>query len=606
MIHFTTDTHTIIDYFKNHKYIQLDTETDGEFNFANKIILLQLGDRENQYVVDARQVNLAELNPVFKNKICILHNAKFDIKFLWLHGVQLDYVYDTLLAERLLNAGNETFKGFYGLDRLAKTYCGANLDKSVRATINRNRINDQVINYAAEDVMHLEDIRDAQIRRLVKEGMSNGDCQDIYTVLGLENRAVFAFAAMEYNGIKLDKDKYQLVIDEINNKLNKTLYELDTIVCSEPDFVAHCETYQDLFTAAHKRSAVNWSSPIQKLELLRLADKSIENTSAQTLSGYKHIPIVNKLLDYNKLNKLKTSFGENMFSYINNETGRIHTDFWQILDTGRVSCKNPNLQQIPARTELGGKMRECFVPEQGYKIVGGDYSGCELRIIAEFSKDPVWVNAFKEGKDLHSELCAMTFHIDINDVKTPTPFKPDIKYRDVQKTLNFGLAYGMSHIKLANTIEISEDEAKDIIDKFFRSVPRVEKFLTALGNKGKNTGKIKSPPPYGRIRYFSDYQTADNARKGAIERASKNHPIQGGNADMTKLALIYIYDYIRRHDLPVRLIHTVHDEIQTEVTEEYAAEWAVKMSELMNEAAAVILKNVPMVVDCAVNDYWSK
>jgi DNA polymerase-1 len=251
-------------------------------------------------------------------------------------------------------------------------------------------------------------------------------------------------------------------------------------------------------------------------------------------------------------------------------------------------------------------MRECFVPEKRYKIVGGDYSGCELRIIAEFSKDPVWVNAFKEGKDLHSELCAMTFNIDINDVKTPTPFKPDIKYRDVQKTLNFGLAYGMSHIKLANTIEISEDEAKDIIDKFFRSVPRVEKFLTALGNKGKNTGKIKSPPPYGRIRYFSDYQTADNARKGAIERASKNHPIQGGNADMTKLALIYIYDYIRRHDLPVRLIHTVHDEIQTEVTEEYAAEWAVKMSELMNEAAAVILKNVPMVVDCAVNDYWSK
>jgi DNA polymerase-1 len=231
---------------------------------------------------------------------------------------------------------------------------------------------------------------------------------------------------------------------------------------------------------------------------------------------------------------------------------------------------------------------------------------CELRIIAEFSDDKLWIDAFNNGKDLHSELCAVTFNIPIDDVKKPTPFKPDIKYRDVQKTLNFGLAYGMSHIKLSNTIEISEDDAKDIIDKFFTAVPKVKVFLDTLGNKGKMNGMIKTPPPYGRIRFFKDYKEADLKRLGEIERASKNHPIQGGNADMTKLALIYIYRYIREHNVPVRLIHTVHDEIQTEVREDYAVEWSKIMSKLMIDAASVILKKVPMIVDCKINDYWSK
>jgi DNA polymerase-1 len=606
MIHFIdTEISTVLNYFADKKILMVDSETDGAFDFNNKIILLQLGDRENQFVIDVRKVDIKGLRSLFlSDKIKIFHNAKFDVKFLWLHGLDINNVYDTLLAERLLNAGCERPKGYYALDRLAKDYANGYLDKSVRITINRKNINQKTIQYAADDVKYLMDIRDKQIERLVKLGMSNGDCQDITTVLGLENRSMLAFAAMEYNGIKLDKDKYQKVIDLIDENLDKVMQDLDDIICHEPVFERYCVYYQDLFTSAKKVANVNWNSPIQKLDVLQHMDSTIQSTSAAELLNFKKYDIVNKLMEYNKYSKLKNSFGENMFEFINPVTNRVHTEFWQILDTGRVSCKNPNMQQIPARTDIGGMMRECFVPEQGYKIVGGDYSGCELRIIAEFSQDPVWVNAFKDGKDLHSELCAMTFNIDIKDVKTPTPFKPDIKYRDVQKTLNFGLAYGMSHIKLANTIDISEDEAQSIIKKFFTAVPKVERFLEALGNRGKERGMIKTPPPYGRIRFFEDYKHADNKRKGAIERASKNHPIQGGNADMTKLALIYIYDYIK--DKPIKLIHTVHDEIQTEVPDYMADEWAVKMSELMNQAAAQILKTVPMVVDCAVNDYWSK
>lgn len=606
------DIDLVIDYFKDRKYIQIDTETDGSFNFVNRIILIQLGSYETQFVINAITISnddLRKLNVLLLDttKVKLFHNAKFDIKFLWLHGLDIVNVYDTLLAERLLYAGVDTkINKFYALDRLAKTYCNANLDKSIRSTIRRHNITQEGINYAADDVKYLELIREAQVRRLVKHRMSNGDCQDIYTVLGLENNAVLAFASIEYTGIGLDVDKYQIIIEEIKESLAKTEQDLNNIICSNDIFMNHCITYQDLFTSQKRIANVNWKSPQQKLEVLQRLNPSIRSTSSQELSTFKRYELVNKLMEYNKLSKLDTSFGENMFTYVNLYTKRIHPEFWQILDTGRVSCKNPNLQQVPSRTEIGGRMRECFTPNKGNKIVGGDYSGCELRIIAEFSDDSLWIDAFNNDKDLHSELCAVTFNIPVTDVKKPTPFKPDIKYRDVQKTLNFGLAYGMSHIKLSNTIEITEDEAKDIIDKFFTAVPKVKLFLEALGNKGKTNGIIKTPPPYGRIRFFKDYKEADLKRLGEIERASKNHPIQGGNADMTKLALVYIYRYIREHNIPVRLIHTVHDEIQTEVKEEYAEEWSKIMSKLMIDAANVILKKVPMKVDCKVNDYWSK
>lgn len=232
---------------------------------------------------------------------------------------------------------------------------------------------------------------------------------------------------------------------------------------------------------------------------------------------------------------------------------------------------------------------------------------CELRIIAEASNDPIWVEAFKSGKDLHSELCAMTFDIPLSQVKEPSSFKPDLKYRDIQKTINFGLAYGMSEYKLADTIEVTEDNARSIINKFFSKVPKVKEFLDTLGYLGKTRGFIRTPKPYQRIRWFDGYNNTDDfKRQGEIERASKNHPIQGGNADMTKLALVLIYREIRANNYPVKIVHAVHDEIQCECPEEFAETWKPIMTRLMLEAAEVILKTIPMEVDCKVSDYWSK
>jgi len=234
----------------------------------------------------------------------------------------------------------------------------------------------------------------------------------------------------------------------------------------------------------------------------------------------------------------------------------------------------------------------------------------ELRIIAEFSKDEVWLNAFKDGQDLHSVLCAMTFDIPIEDVKKETPFKKGVTYRDVQKTINFGLAYGMSEFKLADTMEIAVKDAKDIINKFFKAVPKVEKFLTGLGKLGKKRGLIKTSKPYSRIRWFGNWQQAveqdDFKIMGEIERASKNTPIQGTNGDIIKQALIDVQEEIYKNNWNCKIILAVYDEIQTECHESQAEKWKIKLDELMVNAAKKVLLEVPVVVDCGIHDYWQK
>jgi DNA polymerase-1 len=237
----------------------------------------------------------------------------------------------------------------------------------------------------------------------------------------------------------------------------------------------------------------------------------------------------------------------------------------------------------------------------------------ELRIIAEFSKDPLWIESFKEGKDLHSVLCAKTFNILETDVKKETPFKPGVTYRDVQKTVNFGLAYGMSKFKLADTLQIQVNDADKIIKDFFKIVPDVEKFLNTLGNLGKKRGYIRTGAPFRRIRFFQNWEEARNPHNpkgfailGEIERASKNTPIQGSNGDVIKLALINVQKEIDKNDYPVNILLSVYDEIQTECKEEFAEEWKEILNNIMIKSAETVIKEVPIVVDCKVSDCWEK
>lgn len=594
-------------WLEGKRYLGVDTETEGAFDFVKKVLSLQIGNEEDQFFIDFSTVN-NELSLILKDfflskSIKIFHNAKFDLKFLWRHGYPLKNIYCTQVQEVLLHAGIDQDKGFYSLAGLCKRYFGVDLDKSIRGKIKKQSIlTTDVILYALDDVKYLVPIVKKQMSKAKQYGLVKSSTQDKYTVVGLENRVLPAYAEMEWTGLKPNLQKWDLVSAEIQESYLEVINRLNNIIKQDEILKQNYVFSADLFSGGLSAS-INWASPPQKLKLLRLIFPEIENTdSKKTLPKYKDKhPIVKQLIEFNRINKLLTSFIRPMKGLINSKTGRIHTSFWQVLSTGRVSCKNPNIQQIPSRTEEGRKIRSCFEAPNGYSIVGGDYSGCELRIIADQSQDPTWLDAFNNDKDLHSLLCALTFNIDIKDVKSPSSFNPTISWRDIQKTINFGLAYGMSEYKLADVMESPVEQAKSIIETFFAAVPLVQRYLTKQGRFAVDNGYSRTPFPYGRLRFYNNYK---NRRfHGSISRQGKNSPIQGGNADIIKLATIDVYE---QKPSDVSLMMQIHDELKTLCPDNIAHEWVVEMQDIMQKAGEVIVKSVPMKCDCSISKHWAK
>lgn len=600
----------LLNYFKDKTEIQLDTETTGFDPHTNQLLTIQFGDYDNQFVVNLKEYPIDCLWQLTSRKdvTWLLQNAKFDLRFLYHNNIKLYKVYDTFLAELILQTGIEREDQHCALDDLVWKYCNYKLDKTIRGQINKEGITERVIIYAAEDVKYLSLIKEQQLEKLT--------AWNLLPILELENSVTKVFAKMEYDGVLLNTVQWLEVANITETEATKLEKELDNTVCNDPllsKFKPQGKQL-NLFGFDERDSNINWGSSQQKLDILKAIGVEEDSTGDRILqrNKSKH-PLISTLIKYNKNRKLSDAFGKKFLEFVNPVTKRVHMDIWPILSTGRIAVSNPNLNQIPSKGELAKVIRSCFIPKDGYKIVGGDYSGMELRIIAEFSNDPVWVNAFLEDKDLHSELAALTFGIDVKDVKTPFPPKPSLTYRDVQKTVNFGLAYGMSKFKLADTIQVSVEEADKIITNFFKAVPKVKEFLHSLGESGKQRGYIRSGPVYSRVRWFPQWQESlnksnPNALKlqGEIERASMNAPIQGCNGNIIKKALIEVQEEIDNNNWPITILLSVYDEIQTECREDVAEEWCKKLEEIMINAAKIVIKTVPIKADCGIHDYWKK
>lgn len=607
-------------YFKDKEEIEVDTETTGFDPYTCKLLTLQLGNFEEQFVIDVSTVDIKLFKPLLESgKLIILQNAQFDFRFLYHNGIDVKNIYDTYLAEALLTAGygdEEDIKVIgkeaerkLGLGDLTKKYCNVELDKSIRGDINRVGLTTRVIQYAADDVKYLGKIKEKQLVEINRLGLN--------AVLDLENSVVRVFSLMSYNGVKVDVGKWKTVSRGIAEESLKLQQKLDELVLKESclkRFVVD-GVQLDLFGGRERMVNVNWGSPKQKLNILNALGLNVDSTGAEVLykNKNKH-EIVSTLIEYNKVTKLKSSFGDKFLKNVNKVTGRVHPNYFQILSTGRISVNNPNVNQIPSKGELGPVIRSAFVPEKGNKMVGGDYTGMELAIIAEFSKDPVWVNALKEGKNLHTELCKITFNIPEDKVKEPFPYKETMTYRDVQKTVDFGLAYGMSKYKLSSTIGVLLDIAEQTINDFFSKVPNVKSFLDKLALLGWRRGYIRTPKPYNRIRFFPKWNVLQKDPKnknafrwkGDIERASMNTPIQGCNADIIKKALIDTQNEIDCNKWDAKIILSVYDELQVEVKESQAEAFKDVLESTMINAAKTVIKTVPIEAECKVSDYWTK
>jgi len=609
----------VVEYCGSKPVLGVDTETEGLDFTSDKMIMFQIGDKDNQFVIDTRFISIEPLKDILESRkqLKILHNAKFDYKFIkkWAN-ITMENVYDTFLAEKVLNCGKDLR---YGLGHLCLRYLKVELKKEVRmqfTTIGGNPFSDSQITYGAKDVEHLCAIRELQLPFV--------ESLKLQAVVDLENQATLGFADIEYNGLDIDRDAWIELSKESTKEAHDIGVNLDKMIIIDRQFDEFVATYLqgDLFipTSELRDVLIKWTSPKQVLAVFRKLVPKLENVNGKEMYKYRReFPLIDRYIQYKEKKKLSTSYGEDFFKFVSSD-GKIHTNFNQILDTGRVSSSKPNMQQIPANN----KFRNCFVAPKDWCFVSSDYSSQELNVIAFGSKDPVWLNALTNGQDLHS-VCADLVYGEkwyaaaeedcayfVQDAKQKCRCPEHKKLRTNVKTVNFGLAYGMGPSKLADTLSIPLKDAETLIEEYFIAFPSIGAFLDKLGNYGKKFGYIKTFPPFNRKRWFPEWYPSIAKNKSSIkelssiERASKNTPIQGCSADMTKLAIIKIREFLSNNDVPVKMVMTVHDQIDTICDIKYADVWVTKMTELMEEAALAVVTNGLLKSDTNISKSWEK
>jgi len=607
----------VVDYCSTKTVLGVDTETEG-FDFTcKKMIMFQIGDQEQQFVIDTRFVSIEPLRHILESKQItkIFHNAKFDYKFIkrWAN-IECEGIYCSFLVERILSCGRHIG---YGLKDLCKRYLNVELNKEVRNQfigLSGQAYRDDQIVYGAKDVEYLCKIRILQLPKIEEFKLQN--------VVNLENQAVLAFADIEYNGIDIDKDKWEVIAKASEQEALAMRDDLDNLVMVTTELSDFVLDYLqgDLFTPTEdiRKVGVKWTSPTQVLKVFKKLVPELEDVNGKKMYKYRRQhKIIDLYVRYKEKMKLATSYGSDFFKFVASD-GKIHTQFNQILDTGRVASKRPNMQQIPA----DNKFRNCFLAPDGWCFVSSDYSSQELNVIAFGSKDPVWIDALEQGQDLHSVCADLVYGQEWIDTaedncsymknKSKCKCPKHGKLRTNVKTINFGLAYGMGPHKLADTLDISIKEAEILIEKYFEAFPSIGGFLDKLGSFGKKYGYIKTFPPYNRRRWFPTwypriYKDKSQAFElGSIERASKNTPIQGASADMTKKAMILIRNYIKDNDVPVKIVMTVHDQVDTICENSYAEEWVTRLTELMEQAALEVVTNGLLKADTNISKSWEK
>jgi DNA polymerase I len=618
------DMEEVVSYCKDKSILSVDTETTGLDYTIDRVILFQIGDEEKQFLIETRGHDIQELKEILESKSItkIFHNAKFDVNFIRSSfNIVCENVYDTMLAEKVLTCGKELSVSL--LNTLERNL-GIQMDKTQQSSFvghKGNFTNPQLI-YAAKDVEYLIALKNKQ------DGYTS--LYKLQNTIDLENEAVLAFADIEYNGLELDTEEWLKLANNAINKADEYEVELDEHVMNMEELKQFIPKHiqGDLFSDVSDLRKVNvkWTSPKQVLEVLRGIIPKLDNVNGKDMLRYAfQFDIVQTYIKYKEQMKIYSSYGEKFITNLKSD-GKIHTSFNQILDTGRVSSSRPNMQQIPADNAF----RNCFIAPEGWSFVSADYSSQELNVIAYGSKDPVWIKALEEGKDLHS-VCAelvygkiwkdasdddcQYFRDDGNGdyIKQQCSCPKHKKLRTHVKTINFGLAYGMGANKLSETLQIDKKAAEQLIEDYFTAFPSIKGFLDKLANFGKQFGYIKTFPPYNRRRWFVNwfpkmYNSKENSQElSSIERASKNTPIQGASADMTKKALILIRDYIGTHkDAPVKIVMTVHDQIDTICKDEYIPHWEKAIKSLMEEAANEVVTNGLLKAEVTVSSCWEK
>lgn len=582
-----TEAKELADFLLTNEIFSLDTETTSIEALDAKLVGLSFSTEDFRawYVPVSRETEKAKkileiFRPVYENPkiLKVGQNLKYDLTVLANYGIHLSGpLFDTMLAHYLIQPELR-----HNMDYLAEIYLNyktIHIEELIgpkgRGQKNMGDLEPKdIYKYACEDA----DVTLRLMKPLAEELRKNS-LEEVFQ--NIEMPLMPVLARMERNGVVLDTD---------------TLKEV------ENDFTLRLQTLEkDIYELAGHEFTIN--SPRQVGEVLfgelKLSEKVKKTKSGQYSTSEevlrdlhsKH-PIVQKILDYRGLKKLLSTYVEALPKLINPATGHIHTSFNQaVTATGRLSSSNPNLQNIPVRGEDGREIRKAFIPEAGEIFFSADYSQIELRIMAHLSGDEHMIEAFNAGHDVHAATAARIFHKDIKDISKDE--------RRKAKTANFGIIYGISAFGLAERMDVSRTEAKELIDSYFEMYPKIKDYISKAVDTAREKGYIETE--FGRRRYLPDINSRNAVVRGYAERNAVNAPIQGTAADIIKIAMIRVQQRLDAEGCKARMMLQVHDELNFSVP---ADEFDKVKRIVIEEMQGAYKMSVPLEADCGEGKNW--
>ncbi|MTJ01772.1 DNA polymerase I [Idiomarina piscisalsi] len=510
-------------------------------------------------------------------------NLKYDAHILRRYGIRLGGILnDTMLASYVFNSvGTRHDMDTLSLHYLShKTISFEDIAGKGAKQLTFNQIElEKAAPYAAEDADITLRLHEVLWKKVEETG---SELQSVLT--DIEVPLISVLCDMEQYGVRIDANLLGKQSQEITEKLAE-LEKKAFDIAGEEFNLGSTKQLQRIF--------------FEKLELpvIKKTPKGAPSTAEEVLHELAHdYPLPDVILQHRSLSKLKSTYTDKLPKMINPETGRVHTSYQQaVAATGRLSSTDPNLQNIPIRTAEGRRVRQAFVPEDGYKIVAIDYSQIELRIMAHLSQDKSLLNAFAEGLDIHRATAAEVFGCKTEEVTD--------EQRRQAKAVNFGLIYGMSAFGLARQLGIARNDAQHYMDKYFERFPGVLRYMEDTRKQAKDQGYVKTL--FGRRLPLPDIKASNGARRKGAERAAINAPMQGTAADIIKKAMLQVADWIKKNNCQddVRMLMQVHDELVFEIKEAKLDDYIKELTAVMENAARL---DVPLIADAGKGNNWDE
>lgn len=590
--YYSAETHeqreTLIEQIIQAGFVCFDTETTGLDTSNNELVAMSFSVKAHEawFVPvpanynDAVQL-VAEFKTVFENeKIAkIGQNMKFDIAVLKWYDMEVKgKLFDTMIAHYLLQPDMR-----HGMDMLAETYLNYKpipieqiLGPKGKSQLSMDLIpSDDIKDYAAEDA----DIT-LQLKEIFEPALDEANTRKLFDEI--EMPLVPVLAAIEAEGVKIDTVALKEAATQLQSEIAALTLEIHELAGVEFNIASPKQLGEILFD----KLAISEKAKLTKTKQYSTGEEILIKLVS------KH-PIIQKILDFRSLSKLKSTYVDALPLMVNQRTCRVHTSYNQaVAATGRLSSNNPNLQNIPVRTERGREIRKAFVPRnEKYILLSADYSQIELRIIAELSGDPGMKADFIAGHDIHTATASKVYGVEMADVTRDQ--------RRNAKTVNFGIVYGISAFGLADRLGISRREAATIIDQYFLKYPLIKEYMDKTIAEARQNGYVETIMK--RRRYINDINSSNAMVRGYAERNAINAPIQGSAADMIKIAMIRIYKQMEQLKLKSKMIMQVHDELVFDVlrTEEETLKKIV-----MENMKHAMPMSIPVEVEMSVGENW--